>query len=513
MELPKGARLGGNVALDVNAKGEVDAADPTKLDVKGTLDLADVNVLWPSLVKPALISGKFTLSSKAIGQNISVKIGQSSLTMAAAVTNYLSLVFADSTKKLPRPVADFTLTSPMLNVDEFMPPSKDTGSAKNASSSSSAPQQNIPLIAPLPGVDMKGTVSSKKIIYQGIEMSDLSIRVNVLQDIADIDIKTGFASGSIGEVIHADLRNTSNVKFDNKLTVNNVQVNDFIGKFGGFIKPTNSLNRELVKLQNSLFGKISLNSNLSGQGGTQEAFTKSLKGDITATVGEGKLVNSKIFNNLAGKIEKYIKIGDLEFHEMKTAMHVENEQVQFNSFQIYSNLGDWDAKGTAGFNGSLHLDVFNRLSKETSGKLLYVQNSGKNFAKGLLKGTKFANAAASFVDNVGVPSDKDGRVSLKMTLGGTLSDPQASFNGFGEGEPQNASASESSPKKQVTEQVQQGVLEKKAELEQNLQAQKAKAEQDANLKATEEKAALESQAKQKEEQLKNDAVKKLKKFF
>jgi hypothetical protein len=340
-------------------------------------------------------------------------------------------------------------------------------------------------------------------------MNDLSVRVNVLQDIADIDIKTGFASGTIGEVIHADLRNTSNISFNNKLTVNNVQVNDFIGKFGGFVKPTNSLNRELIKLQNSLFGKISLNSDISGHGGTQEAVSKSLKGDIAAKVGEGKLVNSKIFNNLAGKIEKFIKIGDLEFREMKTAMHIENEQVQFNSFQVYSTLGDWDAKGTAGFDGSLHIDLYNKLTKETSGMLLSVQNTGKDFAKGLLKGTKFANAAASFVDNAGIPSDKEGRVSLKMKLGGTLSDPQASFSGFGEGEPKTATVSEPSSKKQV----EQGVLEKKKELEENLQAQKAKAEQDANLKLAQEKAALESQTKQKEEQLKKDVVKKLKKFF
>jgi hypothetical protein len=194
---------------------------------------------------------------------------------------------------------------------------------------------------------------------------------------------------------------------------------------------------------------------------------------------------------------------------MKTAMHIENEQVQFNSFQVYSTLGDWDAKGTAGFDGSLHIDLYNKLTKETSGMLLSVQNTGKDFAKGLLKGTKFANAAASFVDNAGIPSDKEGRVSLKMKLGGTLSDPQASFSGFGEGEPKTATVSEPSSKKQV----EQGVLEKKKELEENLQAQKAKAEQDANLKLAQEKAALESQTKQKEEQLKKDVVKKLKKFF
>lgn len=507
IELPKGVKLSGNAAIDVNAKGEADPADPTKLDVKGTLDLTDLSVLWPPLVKPALINGRFTLSSKAIGQNLAVKIGQSSLTMNAAITNYLSMVFADSTKKLPRPSVDFTLKSPLLNVDEFMPPSKE----EPVSNDNTSPKQpeNAPLIAPLPGVDMKGTISAQKIIYQNVEMDNMNMRVNVIQDIADISIKSGFANGTIDEQIHADLRNTSNISFNNKLTIKDVQINDLMGRFGGFIQPTNALNRELVNIQNSLFGKVSLNSSISGHGGTQDAITKSLLGDITITIGEGKIVNSKILNNIAGKVEKFVKFGDLQFRDLKAIMHIENEQVQFNTFHILSSLGDWDIKGTTGFNGNLNMDINNKLTKDVSGTILSVQNSGKNLAKNLLKSTKFANAASSLIDNAGVPSDKDGRVTLKMSLGGTISDPHASFSGFGEGENKNETASEPSQKKQATEQIHNMISEKKEDLEKKAQEEKAKIEQEAKQKLAEEKAALETQ----QEQLKSDAKKALKKFF
>ncbi len=506
IELPKGVKLSGNAAVDVNAKGEADPADPTKLDVKGTLDLSDLSVLWPPLVKPALINGRFTLSSKAIGQNLSVKIGQSSLTMNAAITNYLSMVFADSTKKLPRPTVDFTLKSPLLNVDEFMPPSKEPVS--NGSTSPKQPE-NTPLIAPLPGVDMKGTISAQKIIYQKVEMDNMNMRVNVIQDIADISIKSGFANGTIDEQIHADLHNTSNISFNNKLTVKDVQINDLMGRFGGFIQPTNALNREVVNIQNSLFGKVSLNSSISGHGGTQAEITKSLTGDVTASVGEGKIVNSKILDNIAGKVEKFVKIGDLQFRDLKAIMHIENEQVQFNSFHILSSLGDWDIKGTTSFSGNLKMDVANKLTKEISGTILSVQNSGKNLAKSLLKNTKFANAASSLIDNTGVPSDKEGRVTLKMNLGGTISDPHASFRGFGEGENKSETASKPSPKKQATEQIQNMISEKKEDLEKKAQEEKAKIEQEAKQKLAEEKATLEAQ----QEQLKSDAKKALKKFF
>ncbi len=127
-------------------------------------------------------------------------------------------------------------------------------------------------------------------------MNEMNLHINAVNDIADIDIKTGFASGKISETIHADLRNTSNIVFNNKLTVDNVEVNDLVGNIGGLVKPTTSLNCDVNDLQNSLFGKVSVVSSLSGHGGTQEAITKSLNGDITMKIGEGKIVNSKILH-------------------------------------------------------------------------------------------------------------------------------------------------------------------------------------------------------------------------
>lgn len=495
IELPKGVGFDGNAAINVNAKGKADPADPTKLNVKGTVDLANLSVLYPPLVKPAVINGRFTLSSKAIGQNISVKIGQSSLTLAAAVNNYLSLVFPESTKKLPRPSADFTMSSSMLNVDEIIPPSKETQKTSTSTSTSKPkPKQDIPLIAPLPGVDMKGNVSALNIIYRGVAMSDVNMKVNVLNDIADIEIKTGFASGKINEKIHADLRNTSNVIFNNKLTVDNVEVNDLVGNLGALIKPTTSLSSNVNDLQNTLFGKVSLVSSLSGHGGTQEVITKSLNGDISMKIGEGKIVNSKILHHLSGIVEKFVKINDLRFRDLNAVMHVENELVQFNSFQILSDIGDWDIKGTVGFNTNLRMDILNKLSKENSRMLLSVQNQGKNLAKGLLNAAKLSSLASAYLDNAGIPSDKDDRVTLKLYLGGTTSNPSASFKGFGDGVTKNDAAVESSVKQPSTEQVKQSIeLKKKVAQE----------------KVREEQKVIEQEG----QRLKNEALKKLKKFF
>jgi hypothetical protein len=54
-------------------------------------------------------------------------------------------------------------------------------------------------MAPLPGIDMKGTITAKKFVYKGYTMNDVLVKVSVVNDIADIDLTTGFAGGGAGQ--------------------------------------------------------------------------------------------------------------------------------------------------------------------------------------------------------------------------------------------------------------------------------------------------------------------------
>ncbi len=206
-----------------------------------------------------------------------------------------------------------------------------------------------------------------------------------------------------------------------------------------------------------------------------------------------KLSIRKFFTDDPGIVEKFVKINDLRFHDLHAVMHVENEIIHFNSFQILSDIGDWDIKGTVGFNSSLGMDILNKLSKEKS-IVLSVQNAGKNLARGLLKAAKLSSLASAYVDNAGIPSDKDDRVTLKLYLGGTTSNPSASFKGFGKGKTKNDAPAESSIRQPVAEQVKQNIGQGKEGVQDKVQ---------------EEKKILEQEG----QRLKNEALKKLKKFF
>ena len=161
----------------------------------------------------------------------------------------------------------FKCTSPLFNLDEMLsrPEPPKEGGEQNA---------NVPLLAPLPGIDMKGTVKAQKFVYRGFTMSTMLVSISVVNDMAQIGFTTGFAGGSIDNKLHANLKNVSNIVFTNDLTVKSIEVSDLLGRFGELIKPVTPLNRELAQINKCLSGRISLTSSLKGNGGTVDGIRK-----------------------------------------------------------------------------------------------------------------------------------------------------------------------------------------------------------------------------------------------
>ncbi|MDO5575585.1 MAG: AsmA-like C-terminal region-containing protein, partial [Fibrobacter sp.] len=387
---------------------------------------------------------------------------------------------------------------------------------------SNAPQGAGNSIPPLilPGLDMKGTVNAAKIIYDGIHMDKLNMTVAVVKDIADMTFSTGFSKGTISDNMHIDLRNTQNIKFTNKLAVKSIEVNELLKSFGGFVKPTTPLNRELINLQKSLYGKVNLDCNLAGNGGTSEELMKTLNGKLTAKVDNGKISNSLILKKISKNVEKFIDIDDINFRNLSTTLLIADERVTFEEFSIKSDFsGDWGATGSVGFDAGLDIGITDKLTKSMSSKVLSVQSSGKNALKGLLKGTQLASAASNLIDNAGIPSDKDGRVTIKLALRGTASDPDVSFAGFGDGDNSTASTSKDAKTKAV-EDVKATLNQKKQELQAKANEERRKAEEELKKKAQEQKAVVNKEVKKQSveikkqaEDAKKKAVGKLKKLF
>ena len=512
--LPPGFAFSGKIFADIAAQGVADPADPTKIAVSGKLNLQNASFLTPPLIKPAVVNGSFTLSSQAIAQQLAVVIGSSSMKMDAHVKNYLSFVFPDSTKVLPRPAVQFSVNAPMINVDEFLPPQQDakTGGQEGDSEKPAA-------IAPLPGVDVKGSISASKIIFNKIPMSNVSVLVSIINDMVNVSITSGFARGTITEKLAADMRNTNNVSFTNNLAVNRVEISDVFSSFGGFLSSKSALNREIKRLPQSLFGTMNMSSSFSGGGGNPDAILESLKGNLSMMMANGTIKNSLILDRLAGVVEKFLNVHDVRFKDLSTVVKVANGKVIIDQLKMLSDAGEWDATGSVGFDAALAIQVSDRMTRAHSDQLLRLQNRGKGALKGLMQNSAVAQVAGEMIDNVSIPSDNEGRVTLLMNLGGTATDPKASFAGFGKGTSFGTTKNDS-PRKKAMEKINARIDNAKAEAQKKLAEERKIAEDAARQKMAQQQQVIEQKrqaVEQKKEnvqqELKKNAAGRLKKMF
>ncbi len=166
--------------------------------------------------------------------------------------------------------------------------------------------------------------------------------------------------------------------------------------------------------------------------------TSSLTGGLAVHLTDGKLENTPFQKTASAAIGAFLKSDKLEginpitFKELNSSIRIATGRAYIDELKILSDLGDWKARGSVGFDAGLDLAVSTRLSKAMSGKLLAVEGAAKGAAKNLLAGTQLAGAA-SLLDNLSlIPHDNEGRISLKFALSGPADNPRVGNIDFGD---------------------------------------------------------------------------------
>jgi hypothetical protein len=199
----------------------------------------------------------------------------------------------------------------------------------------------------------------------------------------------------------------------------------------------------------------------------------------------GKIVNApaaRVASSSFASLLKTDKLGSLDiinFRDLATKVRLSSGRALFDDLKIASDVGDWQAKGSVGFDALMDMAVSTKLSKEISNRILAVEGKAKGLAKNALQGTKFA-AAAGILDNINViPRDNEGRVTLKFGLGGMVANPKIASIAFGEGTVAGGSTQPQAPAKQPV------IEEKKQEVQQKVEQAKVNVEEQIKQKARE----------------------------
>lgn len=498
IELPEGVSLSGVIKSDITAKGVVDPNDPMKMDIKGSIAVTNLRAKTPEVEKPMVVNGIMDFSPKQIANKMKIGVGSSDVSITSKITDYLSLVVADSTKKHPRPKLNFNVASSLLNTSDFLAektesaPSKET---KSEAAPTTAPPKGGPspiLAAPLPALDMKGSISCKRFVYENIEMKNFNTQINSLNDVMNVTTRANMFSGALSNRLNLNAGDLHNVQIANKFDINNIEINDFISSVNDLLSEDEPLYKELKKLDDQIFGRLSLKTDIKCNGATTTDVNKTLNGVINASIDKGKIksnlftqgINEKIagFSNKTKiRIDKLLDFGDIDFRHMKLSALIKDEKVFLDDFDINSSkAGEFDVGGNVGFNGILDISLADRLPRNTSQKILSVQGKVAGLAKGGLKQAEkelgkhigsglsktLGKAAKGQLDKRLITPDKEGRVTMVIGFGGTAAKPTPKSLSFKKHEvTQEKKKEEATPKQELKKKAEERVTEVKKEAE------------------------------------------------
>jgi len=472
VKLPPGNTLGGVVKAAIAAKGLVDPSDPAKLDVRGAVQLNRVQVQTPALTKPAVFNGQVKLTSRQISPAITLDIASSKISLNANVANYLSMVLPDSTKRQPRPKADFRIASSSLNTNEFLP--QNTASAEKGTKPAPAATQVPPLLlpAPLPGIDVSGSITTGRLTYQDFQLTNLSMKYSMVNDRMSVTTRTGVFDGTLAQTISVDATDIRDLKVKSSLKIDNVEISRMLSSTKKWLGDETKLNRELQKLDKHVYGKSNTAIDLVTHGGTMPELTKNLDATLVSRLANGRITAGDFVGRISVPLKKLkiLDLNDIAFREMKLNARIKDEKVYLDDVSIGSpSTGDWKAAGIVGFNGSMGVDLTNRLPVGLSRALSKGKTALTSAAKGALEKTPLAQAAG-LVDNLGPRPDSEGRYIIRTKLSGLL--PSFSVDAFQFVDGGGAAKQQApSPKQQIQEQVKQKVEQVKEQAKEAVQKQ------------------------------------------
>ncbi|MDR2581118.1 MAG: AsmA family protein [Fibromonadaceae bacterium] len=485
------SELSGRIEAAISARGVIDPVRPENISVNGNANLQNIVAKTPLIPDAVTVNGAVKFSNTEISVEPAVKIGNSDVKVKAVVRDYLAMV-------MPRLAAgkktsvNVDVSSSNLELDRLIPPSDPT-----------KVQEDIPMeIYPeLPDVVANVNVNLANTVFRHLTLSDFNLGINFANNKANITGRGRLYTGGFNTNVAVDLsnRNSANVKFG--LNVDRVEANDFITNGRKNITGETALAKQIHNLDNTVFGKLSMNLDVNTKGLPHE-FVDNLSGPISLQITNGSVKGSKILGSvgsgisnfeiagkkvLSGKVPVSDK-GDMSFDDLKASFEARDGQLLVRDFNINARaLGSFAFTGGVGFNGDLNLNLQNTLSPSISSNL---NNLTRASPVSLYQRDARGNALLFF--NIG-GSLADPKVTLDANQ---MSNPIADLRGMATAKLDEAKDKALARLNDERARLEAAALAKKKELEDKAKAEadRLKAEADAKRREAEAKARAEADA-------------------
>lgn len=354
VRMPEKTSLTGEANINVKAYGKIKQSTgtigPERMNFSGQMQLSKVEASTPALGVPVKdLNADISFQKGDVDiSSLSMSLGKSSLNLQGKLYEAIPYFVFKAEEK---PLFNFNLNSPLMNLDEIFPESQATNVTGGQKKEMEGKDTSAGVV-PLPDINVEGQISIQKAIFRKIELTDLSAKLVVTDGILRLDnIVTKVYSGSVGGKVSCDLNKMDHIPYNIDLTANQIEANDFLSRFTAF--------------NNHLFGKLNMNANFSGNGNQLPDIQKSLAGNGTVNFADGKLVNWEILD----KVASFLKIDSFKEQQIKTlrnTFRIADSRVWFDDFSAITKDGDFKLLGSVGLDGSLDYKLNAVLSPELS---------------------------------------------------------------------------------------------------------------------------------------------------
>jgi hypothetical protein len=467
------SHLAGKIEATVGARGILDPARPENFSVNGDISLQNIVAKTPLIPDAVSANGTVQFSNTEISVDPAVQIGKSNVRVKVLAKDYLAMV-------MPRLAAgkkmniNIDVNSSNLELDRLLPP----GDPNKKPEEEGPPMEQYP---ELPDIVANINISLANTVFRYLTMSNFNMGIKYANKRANIAGGGQFYTGSFNTNAAVDLSNRKSADVKFALNVNRVEANDFITNANNNVSGNSEMAKQIRDLDNTVFGKFSMNMNVSTKGLPQN-FVDNLNGPISVEIINGSLRGSKILSSVGSGISNFevagkkvlssaVPInskGDVSFDDLKAEFEAKNGQLLVKNLKINArSLGLLAFTGGVGFDGTLNLKLQNTLSPSVSSNL-----------NNLTKASPISLYA----------KDGNGNALLFFNIGGTFSDPKVTLDASKNENPLNNLKDAATAK--VSE-AKDAALAKKKEMEDRakaeVEAKKKEAENKAKAKANEQK--------------------------
>ncbi len=389
------AALAGRCNLEATFSGRSENVE--EMDYAGRVIFQDVSYRDPAL-PDALeqLNGTVSFDPGSVTvERLEARFGAGDLSLTGKLVDHLPYFLPeekDNRDNLPKPSFTFDVRSRRIDIDKLFP-AATPGAAP--STAGIATLSDTIQAEPIPDMLCQGTIRADTLIYSKVPFTGVTGKIRLKDRVLECyDVVTNVYGGRANGKVAVDLNDLNDPGYSGVFEAADIEADNFVTRFAGF--------------GGVVFGKAGLTGSFSARGRDPEKIKSTLTMDSKASLTSGKVVTGEFVASALGSLAD--KVGqkldkEQTLKDLTTLIKVENGRVGLDQFKTkLGSFGDLSLGGSYGFTGDLEYTGAILLSKEQTARL---------YASGGLVGSV-----------AGMFGDKSERLSLPLTVGGTMTSPR-----------------------------------------------------------------------------------------